>query len=348
VGASQWLERAGMSLFVGLLRIKQISHAADVAGQVAADVPDDAEAVAAIKAAGGTAQDYRNAAELFRRNRYRYEHRDGRRAARLLTAAADGGLPVRASSEEEALFRAVDNLEAVPAEDRFAVLAAEVPALRELEDRIIGSRSAPGWEDRDADDRRHEISGSLGQLVGPQASDGSPLIRSAVAYQHARVHLLGIADLLLEDPESADPQEQEELLAALARGYGVKPELNRVARAIRRRVEDLNGFPTRAVLAGLLGVPGMGERLRSGDGLPDSSRKAMVQLLTANQYPAPAEFVDAVVAEVRSTLLQSRRSLAEQTLGADRHVAGVGDAVGRGDGDGRGCARDDVELVAGA
>lgn len=137
-------------VFTLALRFKRADQLADVAVQIVADVPDDAEAVAAVKAAA-----------LIRRDRYRYEHRNGRRAARLLEAAADGGPPVRASSEEEALFRAVDDLEARPAEYAFAVLAAEVPALRELEQQVITTRSAAGWEDRDADDRRGEILGSL-------------------------------------------------------------------------------------------------------------------------------------------------------------------------------------------
>jgi hypothetical protein len=292
-------------LLVWIKRFKRAGLLVDVAVQVAADVPDDAEAVVAVKAAGGRPKAYELAAEMARRDRYRYERRNGRRAARLLAAAADGGPPVRVSSEEEALFRAVDNIEALPVEDAFTVLAAEVPALRELEHRVIASRSAPGWEDRDADDRVREILGNLDRLVGPQAPAGSLFIRSAAARDRARVHLLGTAGLLREDPEPADPEEQAAMLAALARGYGVKPEVKEVARAIRKRVGDRDGFPTKVVLFYLLGEPGMGERLRRGDGPSDSSRKAMTELLANNRYPSPAEFVDRVVEEMRSTLLQT-------------------------------------------
>lgn len=292
-------------LLVSILRIARADQLIDVAVQVAADVPDDAEAVGAVKAAGGKPKAYKLAAEMARRDRYHYEHRNGRRAARLLAAVADGGPPVRASSEEEALFRAVDNIEALPVEDAFAALAAEVPALRELEQQVIASRSAPGWEDRDADDRVREILANLDRLVGPQAPAGSLFIRSAAARDRARVHLLGTAGLLREDPELADPEEQAAMLAVLARGYGVKPEVKRVARAIRKRVGDRDGFPTKVVLLYLLGEPGMGEQLRRGDGPSDSHREAMTKLLANNRYPSPAEFVDRVAEEVRSTLLRA-------------------------------------------
>lgn len=284
-------------------RAQRAEQLAGAAVQIAADVPDDAEAVAAVKAAGKP-EACKRAAGLIRRNRYRYEHRNGRRAVRLLEAAADGGPPVTAGSDEEALFRAVDDLEARPAEDAFAVLAAEVPALRELEQQVIASRSAPGWEDRDADDRVREILGSLDRLIGPEAPAGSPLIRSEAAHRRARAHLLGIASLLLEDRE-ADPEEEAELLAALARGYSVEPDFKRVAKAIRKRVGDRDGFPTMAVLSALLGERGMSERLRRGDGPSDSSRKKVAKMIASNGYRAPADFVDRVVEEVRSTLLRA-------------------------------------------
>jgi hypothetical protein len=185
------------------------------------------------------------------------------------------------------------------------VLAAEVPALRELEQQVIASRSAPGWEDRDADDRVGEILRGLGRLAGPQAPAGSLFVRSEAAHRCARVHLLGTAGLLREDPEPADPEEQAAMLAVLARGYGVKPDMKQVAGAIRKRVGDHNGFPTKAVLSGLLWEPGMGERLRRGESPSHSSRTAMVKLLANNQYPSSAEFVDKVVEEVRSTLLRA-------------------------------------------
>jgi hypothetical protein len=272
--------------------------------QVAADVPDDSEAVAAVKAANGKPTDYKRAVEMISADRYRFDHRDDRRAARLLAVAAYGGPLVTASSDEEALFRAVDNIETLPIDSAFAVLASEVPALRDLENHVITSRSAPGWEDRDADDRVEEILGNLDRLVGPDAPTGSLFIRSTVAHHYARIHLLGTAGLLREDPEP-DPEEQAELLAILARGYGVKPDVKQVARAIRKRVGDRNGFPTIAVLSHLLGEPGIGARLRRGDGPSDSSRKAMVKLLAINQYSSPAQFVDTVVEEVRSTLLRA-------------------------------------------
>jgi len=73
----------------------------------------------------------------------------------------------------------------------------------------------------------------------------------------------------------------------------------------RRRVGDSDGFPTLAVLSSLLYESGVGARLRRGDGLSDSSHKATTKLLAINSRPSPAEFVDRVVDEVRSTLLSA-------------------------------------------
>jgi hypothetical protein len=167
--------------------------------RVAAEMPDDAEAVAAIRAGGGKPRAWRRAAAWMRSSDYTWEHRTHLRAARLLKAAADGGPPVRPTAEQEALFRAVETLEAAPPSDAFAILVSEVPALSALEQRVIASLSEPESQDRGADDRRHEILGELAQLVGPRALSGSPLIRSFMASECARVYLLGKAGLLSDD-----------------------------------------------------------------------------------------------------------------------------------------------------
>ncbi len=168
----------------------------DLAVRVATEVPSDAAAVAAIRAAGGKPKQLKVAAAWIRANGYAREHRNYLRAARLLTAAADGSSPITASADEEALFHAVDSLEALTREDAFAALASEVPALTELEHQIVISLSVPGWQDRDANERVTEILGDLAQLVGPQAPDGSQLIRSHVAFERVRVYLLDKAGLL--------------------------------------------------------------------------------------------------------------------------------------------------------
>ena len=167
-----------------------------LAVQVAADIPDDAAAVTAIRAAGGKSRNWKIAAASMRADGYTHEHRTHLRAARLLAAAADDGLPVPPSSEEEALFKAVENLEALPLDDAFAVLASEVPALRALEQQVVSSLSAPGWQDRDADERVLEIMRSTAPLTGPKRPDGSPLVRSHAARARASVYLLGKAGLL--------------------------------------------------------------------------------------------------------------------------------------------------------
>jgi hypothetical protein len=302
---SEWA--SAVSVFMLVRRVRRTDQLAHAAVQVAAEVPDDSQAVAAIKAVGGKSKSYKLAAEYLRRDRYRYEHRNGRRAVRLLEAVADGsGPPAVARGEDESLFRAVDDLEAHPAEEAFAMLAEEVPALWELERQLAESRSAEGWVDRDADPLVRGILGSLDRLVGPEAPRGSPLVRSATAHRCARVHLLGTVGLLLEDRE-AGPEEKAALLAVLARGYGVKPDIKPVTRAIRRRVGDRDGFRTMAVLSVLLWERGMGERLRRGGGLSDSSRKSVATTLVSNGYPSSAELVDRITDEVRSVLARVSR-----------------------------------------
>ncbi len=103
-------------------------HLRVLAVRVAADIPDDAEAVPAIRAAGGKSKNWKIAAASMRADGYTRVSTVptcGRPA--FFKAAADDGLPVPLSSEEEALFRAVESLEALPLEDAFAVLASEVP-----------------------------------------------------------------------------------------------------------------------------------------------------------------------------------------------------------------------------
>jgi hypothetical protein len=171
----------------------------EIVARIAADVAGDAEAVAAIQALGDRPKEWKRAAALIRADGFACEHRNYLRAARLLQAAADGGTPVPPTSDEEALFRAVDSLEALPPDGVFAMLASEVPALRDLEQQVVTSLSEPGWNDRDADDRVHEIVDKLARLVGPRAPGGSPLIRSHTAFGHARVYLVGKAGLLSDD-----------------------------------------------------------------------------------------------------------------------------------------------------
>jgi hypothetical protein len=163
---------------------------------IAADTADDAEAIAAIKAADSKRMRQKRAAAEIRSNRLGREHRNQLRAARLLKAAADGTQPVTASADEETLFRAVDDLEAHSGDDAFAVLVAEVPALGALERQVTESRSSPDWEDRDAGDRRFEIIDNLARLIGPEALSGSILIRSHTAFSYARAHLLRKAGLV--------------------------------------------------------------------------------------------------------------------------------------------------------
>jgi hypothetical protein len=170
-----------------------------LAVQVAADTPDDAEAVAAIRAGGGKPKEWKIAAAQMRQNDSTWEDRCRLRTARLLAAAADDGPPLPPTAQQEALFRAVEGIEAVPLAEAFAMLASEVPALSALEQQVVASLSEPGWHDRDADDRRAAISEQVAQLVGPEVPTGSPLIRSHAAYYHACGYLLRKASLLEED-----------------------------------------------------------------------------------------------------------------------------------------------------
>jgi hypothetical protein len=295
---------------------KRTDELRDRAVQIVAEIPGDAEAVAAIRAGGGKPKQWKRAAAEIRGDDYMREHRDYLRAARLLKAAADGGAPVPPTGEEEALFRAVEGLEALPPEEAFAALASEVPALRALEYQVVTSASEPGREDRDAGDRVHEIVEELARLAGPRAPAGSPLIRSHTAFGHARVHLLGKAGLLLDDGEdgpaasaldSEDGQAEEtDLLALLARGYRVRADLSAIAKEISERVVDhpthLKRAATHCVL-GLLQEPAIVARLRRGDGPSGLFRNAMTTAVDTCKPRLPTgEFIDRVLEEVRSTL----------------------------------------------
>ena len=172
----------------------------ELAVKVATDIPDDAEAVAAIRsAASGKPKEWKVVAAWMRSKDYTWEHRNWLRAARLLKAAADGDQPVQHGADQEALFSVVERLETVPLAEAFAMLASEVPALSALEQEILTMRSRPGWQDTNAADHRKQIRNDVGQLVGPQASSGSPLIRSNTALYHALGYLSRRVGLLEED-----------------------------------------------------------------------------------------------------------------------------------------------------
>jgi hypothetical protein len=174
----------------------RVARPVGLALQVAAEIPDDGEAVAVIQAGGGKPRDWKLAASHLRSQDYTWEHRTHLRAARLLQAASGGGPPIPPTDDQEALFRAVKRLEAVSLGEAFAILASEVPALGVLEQQVVTARSEPDWQERDARDRRREIRAQLAQLVGPRASAGSPLIRSDAALSAARAHVMGKAGLL--------------------------------------------------------------------------------------------------------------------------------------------------------
>jgi len=152
-----------------------------LAVQVAAEIPDDAEAVAAIRAGDGKPKEWKVAAASMRSHARTWEDRTRLRAARLLKAAADGGLPVPPDADQEALFQAVDRLKALPLDEAFAVLASEVSALGALERKLVTLRSEPSWQNMDARLRWREIFHEVRQLVGPLAPAGSPLIRTEEA-----------------------------------------------------------------------------------------------------------------------------------------------------------------------
>lgn len=218
------------------------------------------------------------------------------------------------SAEEEALFQGVESLEALAAEDAFALLAAEVPVLLELEHQVITSRSAPGWEDRDAREWCREIRDNLARLVGPEVPAGSLFTRSEAALRYACAHLLGKAGLLRDDPV-ANEAEQAETLAILAVGYGVAPDLTGVGKAISKRAAGRRTFRedymAAAVLEVLVREHGIVASLRRGEDPAGHSKMRMTDIVALN-LPRPAEFVDKVVEEVRSTLLRVSRDIDEE------------------------------------
>ena len=115
-------------------------------------------------------------------------------------------------------------------------------------------------------------------------------------------------------PDSGDGQAQEaDLIALLARGYSVAANLYSVAEVIIERVVDQPTQNERTaiipVLAALLRRPGIVARLRPGEDHFGADRKAMMlvmKMMVGPWHPRPstAEFVDAVIEEVRSALLR--------------------------------------------
>jgi hypothetical protein len=114
------------------------------------------------------------------------------------------------------------------------------------------------------------------------------------------------------DPIGSHEVEMD-LIALLARGYGVAADLYSVAEAVSERVED---HPTQAeraatipVLSGLLQTPGSVARLRQGDDPFGPDRKAAMVALKIMIWawkprPTVEGFIDGVLEEVRSTLLR--------------------------------------------
>jgi hypothetical protein len=150
------------------------------------------------------------------------------------------------------------------------------------------------------------------------------LIRSNYGVCHARFYLLDKAGVLMDDggegraaslPDSGDSHPGESnLIKLLARSYSVSPNLYSVADAVIERAAD---HPTQnertaaiPVLAALLRKPGVVARLRRGGDPFGFDRKAamlVMQMTVGPWHPRPstADFVDAVIEEVRSALLRA-------------------------------------------
>ena len=115
-------------------------------------------------------------------------------------------------------------------------------------------------------------------------------------------------------PSSGDDQAAEtDLIALLARGYGVAADLFSVAGAVSERVVDHPTQEERSatgpVLTSLLRKPSYVARLRRGEDPYGSDRKAMRAVLMIMVWawrprPSATEFIDGVLEEVRSTLLR--------------------------------------------
>jgi hypothetical protein len=115
-------------------------------------------------------------------------------------------------------------------------------------------------------------------------------------------------------PDSGDAHAEEtDLIKLLARSYGVAANLWAVAEAVIERAAD---HPTQnertatlPVLTALLRMPDIVMRLRRGEDPFGSDRKAVMlamNIMVGPWHPRPstAEFVEAVIEEVRSALLR--------------------------------------------
>ena len=153
---------------------------------------DSAGAGVLARAAGRHTRELRRAAAVVRADGRVGEDEADFRTDRILRAAAAGVPVVPPTDAQLAWFRRVRDLEALPVDTGYACMAAEEPALLDLEaDALhLGRSTPPVGSERDLGDRRR-------QEVLERATDladrsPSPVVRTRVARRIAAEHLTAV------------------------------------------------------------------------------------------------------------------------------------------------------------
>jgi hypothetical protein len=168
---------------------------AQQARELATREPDDDECVRALlRAAGSKTRNLSKAAASVRFAGQARESRIADRANRLLLAAFSGEAVRQLTPEQDQWFERLDEVMSVPVEVAFPRLAELQPKLRELEEDFAPRPVDPNEEEALWDD----LIAKLSPVVGPDAVDGDPFLRSDTVWNVARLYLAVRVGLLEE------------------------------------------------------------------------------------------------------------------------------------------------------
>jgi hypothetical protein len=132
---------------------------------------------------------------LLRLTSFPFELRNDNTAWRYLVAVKHGGVVEPPSDEQCQRMERFEEFARLDRSDGFEVLTALEPRLRELEPRV--RRDSEKWNSTSPDqDGFVIIDELLGPLVGPDSEQPDELLRSKVANNCARYHLIEVSNLL--------------------------------------------------------------------------------------------------------------------------------------------------------
>lgn len=188
--------KTDVAVFARSRRVQEkVNDLVDTAVALAESDVEPSSALSVIRDLGSSPEEADTALGLLRLEYFPFELRTANTAWRYLVAVKHG-TDLEPPSHEQSLR--MDRFERFVGLDRaegFAVLAAMEPRLNELEDRV--RRGSANWEPRKIDrDGFLIIDGLLVPVVGPDSNQPDELLRSKVARNCARHHLIEVAGLL--------------------------------------------------------------------------------------------------------------------------------------------------------